>query len=95
MTEGDLLRLYVGHVPAVAYRNSCIFHGKQGCTLDRSLRADICNSYYCGGLGAYMKTGAAAPTKVIAGERDKMRHQGGEPRASSIPRVLGYRLLGR
>ena len=73
MTERDLLRIYLGRVPAVVYRDSCILHGKQGCTLDRSLRADVCNSYYCGGLGAYMKTGAAAPTRVIAGERDKMR----------------------
>ena len=68
-----VLRLYLNRVPAVAYRDSCIFHGRQGCTLDRSLRADICNSYYCGGLGAYMKTSAAVPTKIIAGEGDKMR----------------------
>lgn len=67
-----VLRLYLDRVPAVAYRDSCIFHGKQGCTLDRSLRADVCNSYYCGGLGAYMKTSAAVPTKVFAGEGDKM-----------------------
>jgi hypothetical protein len=72
-TERDLLRLYLGRVPAVAYRDSCIFHGKQGCTLDRSLRADICNTYFCGGLGAYMKTRAAVPTRVIAGEGNKMR----------------------
>ena len=72
-TERDLLRLYLGRVPAVAYRDSCIFHGKQGCTLDRSLRADICNTYFCGGLGAYMKTRAAVPTRVIAGEGNMMR----------------------
>jgi hypothetical protein len=73
MTERDLLRLYLGLVPAVAYRGSCIFHGKRGCTLDRSLRADVCNSYFCGGLGAYMKTRAAVPTRIIAGEGDEMR----------------------
>jgi hypothetical protein len=73
MTEHAVLRLYLDRVPSVAYRDSCIFHGKKGCTLDRSLRADICNSYFCGGLGAYMTTGAAAPTRVIAGEGDKMR----------------------
>jgi hypothetical protein len=33
----------------------------------------FCNSYFCGGLDAYMKTGAAAPTRVIAGEGDEMR----------------------
>ena len=73
MNERAMLRLYLDLVPPVAYRDSCIFHGKRGCTLDRSLRADICNSYYCGGLGAYMKTSPAVPVKVIAGEGDKMR----------------------
>jgi hypothetical protein len=73
MTERALLRLYLDRVPAVAYQDSCIFHGKRGCTLDRSLRADVCNSYYCGGLGAYMKTGASVPARVIAGEGNKMR----------------------
>ena len=53
--------------------NSCIFHGMKGCTLDRLLRADICNSYYCGGLGDYMRTGATVPTKVFAGEADETR----------------------
>ena len=50
MDERAVLRLYLERVPTVAYQNSCIFHGKRGCALDRSLRADICNSYFCGGL---------------------------------------------
>ena len=58
----------------MAYRDLCIFHGKKGCTLDRSMRADICNTYYCGGLGAHLKSrDAPMPTVVIAGEGDKMR----------------------
>jgi hypothetical protein len=73
MDERAVLRLYLDRVPTAAYQDSCIYHGKQGCTLDRSLRADVCNSYYCGGLGAYMKTGAAIPTKVVAGEGGNMR----------------------
>ena len=72
MTERAILRFYLEHVPPVTYRDSCIFHGKQGCTLDRSLRADVCNTYYCGGLGTYMKT-APVLVKVFAGEGDKMR----------------------
>jgi hypothetical protein len=68
-----LLRIYVERVPAVAYQDSCLFHGKLGCTLDRSLRADVCNSYFCGGLSAYLKTDAPAPTMVIAGEGEEMR----------------------
>ena len=74
LKERALLRLYLDRLPPVAYRDSCIFHGKKGCTLDRSMRADVCNTYYCGGLGAYMKSGdAPTPTVVIAGEGDKMR----------------------
>ena len=74
LTEPAVLRLYLKHVPPVAYLDSCIFHGRHGCTLDRSLRADICNSYFCGGLGGYIRSGdPATPTVVIAGEGDKMR----------------------
>jgi hypothetical protein len=69
-----VLRLYVERVPKVGYEDSCIFHGKQGCTLDRSLRSDVCNSYFCGGLQVYMADGEAArPTMIIAGVGDKMR----------------------
>lgn len=74
MTEQRVLRLYLDLVPSVAYRDSCIFHGKKGCTLDRSLRADVCNSYFCGGLSAYVRSGdPPTETVVIAGEGDKMR----------------------
>jgi hypothetical protein len=69
-----LLRIYVARVPVLAYRDSCIFHGKRGCTLDRSLRADICNGYFCRGLGDYVKSGETrAPITIIAGKGDKMR----------------------
>jgi hypothetical protein len=69
-----VLRLYVERVPEVGYEDSCIFHGKQGCTLDRSLRSDVCNSYFCGGLQVYMTSGdAVTPTMIIAGVGDKMR----------------------
>jgi hypothetical protein len=50
-----IIRLYLARLPETVYQDSCIFHGKRGCTLDRSMRADICNTYFCGGLRAYMK----------------------------------------
>ena len=74
LKERDVLRLYLNRVPTLTYRDSCIFHGKKGCTLDRSLRADVCNTYYCGGLGAFMKSrDAPMLTVIIAGEGNKMR----------------------
>ena len=64
-----LLRLYTDRVPAMAYRNSCIFHAGSGCTLDRSLRADICNSYFCRGLGTYLTDREPdTPRIVVAGK---------------------------
>jgi hypothetical protein len=69
-----ILRLFIDRVPEDAYQGSCIFHGKQGCTLDRSLRSDVCNSYFCGGLQNYLAGGdPAATVVVIAGEGGKMR----------------------
>ena len=69
-----VLQLYIERVPEVGYEDSCIFHGKQGCTLDRSLRSDVCNSYFCGGLQVYMTGGdIMTPTMIIAGAGDKMR----------------------
>lgn len=69
-----VLRLYLERVPEVGYERSCIFHGKQGCTLDRSLRSDVCNSYFCDDLRNYMTGGdAVTPTMIIAGEGTQMR----------------------
>jgi hypothetical protein len=69
-----VLRLYVEQVPEVGFEDSCIFHGKQGCTLERSLRSDVCNSYFCSGLQVYMTGGdAVTPTMIIAGVGDQMR----------------------
>jgi len=68
------LRLYIERVPKVGYEGSCVFHGNQGCTLDRLLRSDVCNSYFCGGLGTYVAGAETAkPVVVIAGEGGKMR----------------------
>ena len=74
MNEATLQQLYLDRVPSASYRGSCIFHGRQGCTLDRFMRADVCNRYFCGGLEKYMKScDPAAPTMVISGEGDEMR----------------------
>jgi hypothetical protein len=74
MTEQAMLNLYLERVPAAAYRDSCIFHGEHGCTLDRSMRADVCNTYFCGGLASYLKSRSdPGPTVVLAGDGKKVR----------------------
>jgi hypothetical protein len=70
----SVLRLYIGRVPVEGYAGSCILHGKQGCTLDRSMRSDVCNAYFCGGFLTFLAGGeTATPTVVIAGDGNKMR----------------------
>jgi len=69
-----VIQHYLDRVPAISYEGSCIFHAEQGCTLDRSMRSDVCNAYFCGGLHAYIKgDDTVSPVVVIAGEPDKMR----------------------
>jgi hypothetical protein len=69
-----VLRLYAERVPAEGYEKSCIFHGAEGCTLDRSLRSDLCNLYLCTGLGNFVNSDSK-PTSVvvIAAEGEEMR----------------------
>ncbi len=69
-----VLRHYSDQVPTLAYEGSCIFHGRKGCTLDRTLRSDICNRYHCGGLTAFFKEKLQESARVIiAGEGEEMR----------------------
>ncbi|HEX3996905.1 MAG TPA: hypothetical protein VHX39_37535 [Acetobacteraceae bacterium] len=74
LDAAGLLDLYIGRVPDAAFENSCIFHGKQGCTLTHALRSDVCNAYFCGGLLAFM-TDRDPPTatRIFAGEGDTLR----------------------
>ena len=74
MSAAEVTEMYVERVPGVGYENSCIFHGAKGCTLDRSMRSDVCNSYFCHGLHSFIASvEQAGPTVVISGELDRMR----------------------
>jgi hypothetical protein len=74
LDAGSLVRLYSGQVPEVAFEGSCIFHGSKGCSLDRSLRADICNRYFCDGLTAFLSDEQQESARVIiAGHGEEVR----------------------
>jgi hypothetical protein len=74
MSTAAIIEMYVERVPDIGYQDSCIFHGAKGCTLDRSMRSDVCNSYFCGGLHSFISSGEKpGPTVVISGELDRMR----------------------
>ena len=73
-----VVRLYVDRVPTVGYAGSCVFHGEAGCTLDRSLRSDVCNSYFCTGLGNFVKAVDTPTSAVVIATED------GETRMSPV-----------
>ena len=74
VSSAKVTEMYIERVPDVGYEDSCIFHGEKGCTLDRSMRSDVCNSYFCHGLHSFISSvEEAGPTVVISGELDRMR----------------------
>lgn len=46
----ELVQAYLDRVPNEHFRHACIYQAEGGCSLPRAMRADICNSYACGGL---------------------------------------------
>jgi hypothetical protein len=73
-----VVRVYVESVPQKGYAGSCVFHDEAGCTLDRTLRSDVCNSYFCTGLGNFIK-GSQVPTSAIV-----IATQDGDTRMSPV-----------
>lgn len=47
LSPEELMQQYVDHVPETSMAGSCIFHSPTGCTMDRSIRAPICNRFLC------------------------------------------------
>lgn len=50
-----LLKMYVDNVCEESIENSCINQTPTGCALNRDLRSDICNGYYCDTLKSFQK----------------------------------------
>ncbi|MBV9248495.1 MAG: hypothetical protein JO227_04520 [Acetobacteraceae bacterium] len=76
-----VIRLYINSVALMGYSKSCIFHGPSGCTLDRRLRSDVCNSYFCGELARFVNSDPEpGPVVVIAAKgRTKRRSRRVKP----------------
>lgn len=65
-----VMRLYLDRLPAQSYAGSCVFHAETGCVLDRSLRSDVCNSYFCSGLGNLVKSDAKLSGALVIATQD-------------------------
>lgn len=53
LTENELLTLYSEYFPEQSYEYSCVFLGKNGCTLPRDLRSFTCNNFLCDEITNY------------------------------------------
>lgn len=63
--EDELCGLYLEALPERGIAGSCVFHGERGCSLPRTLRARICNEYYCEPIREWIEP-AAEPLRPAA-----------------------------
>jgi hypothetical protein len=65
MTAAQVVDAYIARVPAESVVGSCVFQGREGCTLPRSMRSDVCNRYLCEDLERAHKSAADAPALAV------------------------------
>jgi hypothetical protein len=51
----DALAAYLAQLGNRTNKDSCIFHGVDGCALPRELRSDTCNQYFCDELKEFQQ----------------------------------------
>src|ERR1700722_16241036 len=85
-----IIGLYMARVAPNGYKGSCLFHGPDGCTLGRALRAELCNAYYCNGLRDFMRRTEVSDRVQIVATRD-----GIERRSLVVSRIDPPRRTGR
>jgi hypothetical protein len=66
MSDADIASVYSSSVPETSMAHSCVFHGEQGCSLQREFRAQICNDYHCDPLDVALKRGKEGAVSVVA-----------------------------
>ncbi|TFW14838.1 hypothetical protein [Duganella callida] len=66
---------YLAHVPDSPMAGSCINHTRQGCSLPRDMRSDICNRYACDSLQQLQAAlSESAPVQTVLVVRRKQDH---------------------
>lgn len=69
LSQDEIFQTYLSYFPERSTLGSCVYHGEQGCTLERQLRANICNSFQCSFRRSLMAEHARKPQNgaVVAG----------------------------
>lgn len=64
LTRRRIRALYLRYLGEETFAGSCVFHGAGGCRLPRTLRADLCNAFYCNPLRRFLREHAGAPPQL-------------------------------
>lgn len=75
--EGEIVALYLSHLPDRTVRGSCVFHGRRGCGLPRDLRSEMCNRWLCQPLLAYRDRATGGETAAFVLSDDDGLLRGG------------------
>ncbi len=80
--RAEILARYRAALGPEAYEGSCVFHGPSGCRLDRALRSDLCNTFYCTELKRFLRAQPATPPRTLL-----LAHDGEQARRASVHRI--------
>ncbi len=61
----DAVDHYLGLVPSEHLHSSCLFHARDGCTLPRDRRSQVCNEYACDTLEQLRNVAAPAASAMV------------------------------
>ena len=81
-TPDEVREAYLSRLPEVSLESGCVFQGEKGCTLPRTMRAEICNEYQCNyrvQLLREIEKKGSERVAVVALSRDHREHP--EPNA--------------
>ena len=94
LRPAEIIRAFLKKLPAQTFDHSCVYHGRQGCTLPRDMRASLCNQFQCAGLKELHDTLATTgprPVLIVTHDGEKIRRstlthpKGGKMRTRKIP----------
>ena len=61
----DAVDHYLGLVASEHLHSSCLFHARDGCTLPRERRSQVCNDYACEALEQLREIAAGSPSATV------------------------------
>jgi hypothetical protein len=74
----DVVATYMARLPPRHVEDSCVYHGRDGCTLPRALRADVCTRFACEPLVHVRRAAADGPPQgsLLAAMESALRLRG-------------------